>query len=183
MFLWRLRLGFLHVLPAGAWCCVSPSALYTHDSQQLRIAELMDSSSGQPVNICCPDKMPGLQTQLWGGLGLIDSYSFACCLFFFYYYFLNLHLYVWACISVCVPVAAKDRNNGQSSRHPWASPASQYVCWEQNSGPPEEQQELNHLSRSTRWFYVLLLIFRAKRYQPPFNPNPTKKLCLSCGEM
>lgn len=112
----NVPLGFLHVLPAGAWCCVSPSALYTHDSQKLGIAELTDSSSGQPVNICSPDKMPGLQTQLRGGLGLSDSYSFACCLFFkIKFIFLNFHLCVWARVSVCMPEEAKNRASGLES--------------------------------------------------------------------
>lgn len=97
----NVPLGFLHVLPAGAWCCVSPSALYTHDSQKLGIAELTDSSFGQPVNICSPDKMPGLQTQLRGGLGLIDSYSFACCLFFKIKFIFQIFIYVYGPVSLC----------------------------------------------------------------------------------
>lgn len=115
-----LGLGFLHVLPVGAWCCVSPSALYTHDSQKMRITKLMDSSSGQPVNICSLDKMPGLQSQLWGGLGLIDSYYFACCLFFF-----NLHLCVWACVSGCMPVVARRKNQWSRVRVPGIREPSQ----------------------------------------------------------
>lgn len=126
MFFCRLGLGFLHVLPAGAWCCVSPPALYTHDSQKLRIAEVMDSSSGQPVNICSPDKMPGLHTQLWGGLGLIDSYSFACCLFFLLLFFKFASICMGLCL--CVRASGSQRQKQWSEFQTFMSLPSQPIC-------------------------------------------------------